>query len=52
MLLICGDFEAIRDKIDLQTMAVPQKYKHMGDFHKFVASDSVIACLKQLARAA
>ncbi|KAI0261773.1 Metallo-dependent phosphatase-like protein [Gloeopeniophorella convolvens] len=35
LLLICGDFEAIRDNRDLQTMAVPQKYKQMGDFHKY-----------------
>jgi lariat debranching enzyme len=34
LLLICGDFEAIRDNRDLQTMAVPPKYKRMGDFHK------------------
>jgi lariat debranching enzyme len=34
LLLICGDFQAMRDNIDLQTMAVPEKYKLMGDFHK------------------
>jgi lariat debranching enzyme len=34
LLLICGDFQATRDSTDLQTMAVPEKYKHMGDFHK------------------
>ena len=34
LLLICGDFEAIRDDHDLRTMAVPPKYRHMGDFHK------------------
>jgi len=34
LLLICGDFEAIRDEHDLETMAVPPKYKRMGDFYK------------------
>jgi len=34
LLLICGDFQATRDNHDLQSMAVPPKYKHMGDFHK------------------
>jgi lariat debranching enzyme len=34
LLLICGDFQATRDIHDLQTMAVPEKYKRMADFHK------------------
>ncbi|KAF8583142.1 DBR1-domain-containing protein [Ramaria rubella] len=35
LLLICGDFQAIRNHADLQCMAVPQKYKHLGGFHKY-----------------
>ena len=36
LLLICGDFQAIRNHQDLQCMAVPQKYKELGQFHKYV----------------
>ncbi|KII89542.1 hypothetical protein PLICRDRAFT_175716 [Plicaturopsis crispa FD-325 SS-3] len=35
LLLICGDFQAIRNHQDLQCMAVPQKYKQLGGFHKY-----------------
>ncbi|KAH9066860.1 lariat debranching enzyme, C-terminal domain-containing protein [Lactarius vividus] len=45
LLLICGDFEAIRDKRDLQTMAVPQKYKRMGDFHKYYTGQATAPVL-------
>jgi lariat debranching enzyme len=38
LLLICGDFEAIRNHQDLQCMAVPAKYRQLGDFHKWVGS--------------
>ena len=34
LLIICGDFQAIRNKQDLQCMAVPDKYKKLGEFHK------------------
>lgn len=34
LLLICGDFQAVRNRQDLQCMAVPNKYKEMKDFHK------------------
>lgn len=35
LLLICGDFQAIRNKSDLQTLNVPPKYLKMGDFHQY-----------------
>lgn len=35
LLLICGDFEAIRNSSDLLGMACPPKYRHMCDFHKY-----------------
>ncbi|KAJ3473927.1 hypothetical protein NLI96_g12748 [Meripilus lineatus] len=35
LLLICGDFQAIRNERDLQCMAVPDKYKQLGDFWKY-----------------
>jgi|SRR5882762_152904 len=36
LLLICGDFQAIRNHQDLNCMAVPQKYRQLGEFHKYV----------------
>ena len=32
VLLITGDFQAIRNQNDLRAMSVPEKYKQMGDF--------------------
>ncbi|KAI9218199.1 lariat debranching enzyme, C-terminal domain-containing protein [Blastocladiella britannica] len=34
-VVICGDFEALRNSCDLEHMAVPPKYRHMGDFYKY-----------------
>lgn len=34
LLLICGDFQAIRNHQDLQCMAVPNKYKELRLFYK------------------
>lgn len=35
LLLICGDFQAVRNEEDLQSMAVPDKYKKIGDFQDY-----------------
>lgn len=35
LLLCCGDFQAIRDSDDLQTIACPVKYRRMGDFEAY-----------------
>lgn len=35
LLLICGDFQAIRNQTDLRNMNVPDKYKRLGDFHEY-----------------
>jgi lariat debranching enzyme len=32
ILLICGDFQALRHHRDLLTLACPPKYRHLGDF--------------------
>lgn len=34
LLLICGDFQAIRNLRDLECLAVPDKYKRLGGFAK------------------
>lgn len=36
LLLICGDFQAIRNLADLQCMSVPNKYKNLGGFYKWI----------------
>lgn len=35
LLIICGDFQAIRNESDLETMAVPLKHRHIGSFWKY-----------------
>ncbi|PVF95639.1 hypothetical protein CPB86DRAFT_568097 [Serendipita vermifera] len=34
-LIIGGDFQAIRNQSDLLCMAVPQKYRQLGQFHEY-----------------
>ncbi|KAK2460729.1 hypothetical protein APHAL10511_007199 [Amanita phalloides] len=45
VLLICGDFQAVRNEQDLQCMAVPNKYKAMKDFHKYYTGERVAPVL-------
>ncbi|KAK8166684.1 lariat debranching enzyme, C-terminal domain-containing protein [Phyllosticta citrichinensis] len=35
LLIIGGDFQAVRNSQDLRCMAVPPKYRHLGDFHEY-----------------
>ncbi|EAW06721.1 RNA lariat debranching enzyme [Aspergillus clavatus NRRL 1] len=35
LVVIGGDFQAVRNSHDLTCMAVPQKYKEIGDFHDY-----------------
>ncbi len=37
LLLCCGDFQALRNTTDYETMAVPPKYRDMGSFYKYYA---------------
>ena len=34
LLLICGDFQAVRNRDDFKAMAVPQKYQKLNTFYK------------------
>ena len=34
LLLICGDFQSVRNRSDLQAMAVPPKYQRLNTFYK------------------
>ncbi|KAF9529908.1 lariat debranching enzyme, C-terminal domain-containing protein [Crepidotus variabilis] len=44
-LLICGDFEAIRNHADLECMAVPNKYKHLQTFYKYYTGEKTAPVL-------
>ena len=35
LVVVCGDFQAVRGLNDLKCMAVPDKYKELGDFHQY-----------------
>ena len=35
VLICCGDFQAVRDQNDLESMAVPPKYRQMGVFSQY-----------------
>ncbi|GFF90236.1 lariat debranching enzyme [Aspergillus lentulus] len=35
LVVIGGDFQAVRNSNDLACMSVPQKYKEIGDFHEY-----------------
>ena len=35
LVLICGDFQAVRNHHDLTCMAVPPKYRQLGQFHDY-----------------
>ncbi|KAL9935581.1 hypothetical protein V8E36_005929 [Tilletia maclaganii] len=37
VLLLCGDFQAIRNHADLHSLAVPDKYRQLGSFWKYYA---------------
>ncbi|CAG8526780.1 941_t:CDS:10 [Paraglomus occultum] len=40
LLLICGDFQSIRNTIDLDSLAVPARYRSLGTFHKYYSGQS------------
>ncbi|KAI0039576.1 DBR1-domain-containing protein [Auriscalpium vulgare] len=40
LLLICGDFEAMRNRRDVETMAAPQRYRRLGEFYKFYTGEA------------
>lgn len=39
VVLCCGDFQAVRNLADLQTMACPDKYKSMNTFYKYYSGE-------------
>lgn len=45
LLLICGDFQAVRNKHDLTSMAVPKKYQQLNTFYKYYSGEKVAPVL-------
>ncbi|XP_028416958.1 lariat debranching enzyme-like [Dendronephthya gigantea] len=39
LLLCCGDFQAVRNEVDLACMAVPLKYREMCSFYKYYSGE-------------
>lgn len=39
LLIIGGDFEAVRNAADLSVMSVPAKYRELGDFHEYYSGN-------------
>ncbi len=39
LVLCCGDFQAVRNRADLETMSVPVKYRSMGTFYKYYSGE-------------
>lgn len=44
-LIVCGDFQAIRNGSDLATMACPPRYRQMGDFCEYYTGRRVAPLL-------
>ena len=45
VLLICGDFQAVRNAADLAGMACPAKYRAMQTFYKYYSGEAVAPVL-------
>lgn len=41
LLIICGDFQAVRNLTDLQIMSCPVKYRRLGDFADYYSGKRV-----------
>lgn len=44
-MICCGDFQAIRNSVELETLACPPVYRHLKDFHKYWKEESIPRCL-------
>ncbi|WOO82451.1 Lariat debranching enzyme B [Vanrija pseudolonga] len=45
LLLLCGDFQALRSRHDFASLAVPVKYQTLGTFHEYYAGTRVAPVL-------
>eukprot|EP00198_Chlamydomonas_reinhardtii_P005678 XP_001695014.1 RNA lariat debranching enzyme [Chlamydomonas reinhardtii] len=48
LLICCGDFQAVRNLDDLETMACPPKYRSMQTFYKYYSGERVYRLLQLL----
>ncbi|GAA6003283.1 hypothetical protein JCM10207_001842 [Rhodosporidiobolus poonsookiae] len=39
LVICCGDFQAMRNTADLETMACPRKYRELGQFHGYYSGE-------------
>ncbi|KAI9341377.1 lariat debranching enzyme, C-terminal domain-containing protein [Obelidium mucronatum] len=45
LLIVCGDFQSLRNVGDLEQMAVPDKFKQIGNFHEYYSGKKVAPIL-------
>ncbi|KAL5006185.1 hypothetical protein ScPMuIL_017343 [Solemya velum] len=45
LLIICGDFQAVRNLSDMECMAVPKKYQKMNTFYKYYSGEKTAPIL-------
>ncbi|KAI3386309.1 hypothetical protein SNEBB_010095 [Seison nebaliae] len=45
ILLLCGDFQAVRNEEDLNSLACPPKYRQMHDFHQYYSGKKTAGIL-------
>jgi lariat debranching enzyme len=41
LLIICGDFQSIRNNVDMDCMACPAKFRKMGTFHEYYSGKRI-----------
>ncbi|KAJ0695294.1 putative calcineurin-like phosphoesterase domain, ApaH type, metallo-dependent phosphatase [Helianthus annuus] len=41
LLICCGDFQAVRNEKDLESLSVPPKYRSMNSFWKYYSGEKV-----------
>lgn len=45
LLLCCGDFQALRNTTDFETISVPPKYRNIGSFYKYYSGEKIAPIL-------
>ena len=45
LLLICGDFQAVRNEADLACLACPPKYRELKGFHRYYTGEAAAPLL-------
>lgn len=45
LVLLCGDIQALRNEADLPSLAVPDKYKRLGDFPSYYSGEKTAPIL-------